>query len=86
MAESPRATRSRCRKDLVLDTLRHFCYLVPTGKQVLITYHPLVDRLDKARLYAVVTNRTRFGDTREHVWFLVFSKSLDDWVRIELIG
>ena len=36
-AELPRATR--CRKNLVPDTQRHFCYLIPTGKQVLITYH-----------------------------------------------
>lgn len=48
----------------------------------------LVSMLDKHRdrLYAVVTYRTRAGDSRQHVWFLIFSNSLDAWVRIESTG
>jgi len=46
----------------------------------------LVSRLSKAKLYAVVTFTTRLGATRQHIWFLAFSKSSKDWVRIESTG
>lgn len=28
---------TRCGKNFILDTLRRFCYLIPSGKEVLIT-------------------------------------------------
>lgn len=51
------------------------------------------DYLDLSRLYAVVTYSTEVGEktkdlekSRKHIWFLIFSKSLSDWVRIESTG
>jgi len=46
----------------------------------------LVSKLNKGRLYAVVTFKTRTRDTRQHVWILIFSNTLNDWVRIESKG
>lgn len=51
------------------------------------------DYLDRSRLYAIVTYSTEVGEktkdlknSRQHIWFLIFSKSLTDWVRIESTG
>ncbi len=51
------------------------------------------DYLDRSRLYAIVTYSTEVGEktkdlanSRQHIWFLIFSKRLTDWVRIESTG
>jgi hypothetical protein len=46
----------------------------------------LVPWLDRSRLYAVVTYSSKGGAKPLHVWFLVYSKSLKHWVRIESAG
>lgn len=52
--------------------------------------------LDASRLYAVVTYASKTGEfmmirgkekkSRKHIWFLIYAKSLKDWVRIESTG
>ena len=51
------------------------------------------DYLDRSRLYAIVTYSTKVGEktkdltnARQHIWFLIFSKSMNDWVRLESTG
>jgi hypothetical protein len=48
----------------------------------------LVDLLDRnrSRLYAIVTYSSKRGAKPLHVWFLVYSNSLEHWVRIESAG
>lgn len=46
----------------------------------------LVNTLSKDRLYAVVTYNTKTGDTRQHIWFLIYANNLNAWVRIESKG
>ena len=52
-----------------------------------------LDWLDRSRLYAIVTYKTEVGEktkdgkkSRQHIWFLIFSKKLKDWLRIESTG
>jgi len=45
----------------------------------------LVDYLDRTRLYAMLTYKSRKGASPKHVWFLVHTDS-SGWVRIEATG
>jgi hypothetical protein len=46
----------------------------------------LIKGLDNNQLYAVVKYGTKTGESREHVLFLIFSKSLNEWVMIHSPG
>jgi hypothetical protein len=54
--------------------------------QTRLRLRKLVDRLDRSRLYAVVSYSSKTGAKPLHVWFLMFAKKQNQWVRIESSG